>query len=118
MYVKSDRDSKAGQLRRTVAVLLVFFEREHIKYTYCEVGGGEKTILVYVHDAEGLLELLDGRVGEGVEDVCFLGHLDVLVVYRETDTVKYMQLVANQELIMNIIFTNGLITLRVQFFLH
>ena len=57
-------------------------------------------------------------MGEGVEDVCFLGHLDVLVVYRETDTVKYMQLVANQELIMNIIFTNELITLRVQFFLH
>jgi hypothetical protein len=27
-----------------------------------------------VHDAEGLLELLDSGVGEGVEDVCFLGH--------------------------------------------
>jgi len=39
-----------------------------------EVGGGEKSILVSVHDAEGLLELLDGRVGEGVEDVSFLGH--------------------------------------------
>ena len=39
-----------------------------------EVGGGEKSILVSVHDAEGLLELLDGRVGEGVEDVGFLRH--------------------------------------------
>ena len=31
--------------------------------------------LVGVHDAEGLLELLDGGVGEGVEDVGLLGHL-------------------------------------------
>ena len=39
-----------------------------------EVGGGQKSVLVSVHDAKGLLELLDGRVGEGVEDVSFLGH--------------------------------------------
>ena len=39
-----------------------------------EVGGGQKSILVSVHDAKGLLELLDGRVGEGVEDVGFLRH--------------------------------------------
>jgi len=39
-----------------------------------QVGGGQQTVFVHVHDAEGLLELLDGRVGEGVEDVCFLGH--------------------------------------------
>ena len=39
-----------------------------------EVGAGEQTVLVGVHDAEGLLELLDGRVGEGVEDVGFLRH--------------------------------------------
>merc|ERR1719151_129950 len=34
-----------------------------------EIGGGEEAVLVSVHDAEGLLELLDGRVGEGVENV-------------------------------------------------
>ena len=39
-----------------------------------EVGGGQKSVLVSVHDAKGLLELLDGRVGEGVEDVGFLRH--------------------------------------------
>ena len=39
-----------------------------------EVGGGQESVLVGVHDAKGLLELLDGRVGEGVEDVSFLGH--------------------------------------------
>ena len=39
-----------------------------------EVGGGEEAVLVRVHDAEGLLELLDGRVGEGVENVGFLRH--------------------------------------------
>ena len=36
----------------------------------------QKTILVSIHDAKSLLELLDGRVGEGLEDVGFLGHLD------------------------------------------
>ena len=30
----------------------------------------------HVHDAEGLLELLDSGVGEGVEDVGFLGHVE------------------------------------------
>jgi len=40
-----------------------------------QVGSGQKTVFVHIHDAEGLLELLDGRVGEGVEDVCFLGHV-------------------------------------------
>ena len=39
-----------------------------------EVGGGQESVLVGVHDAKGLLELLDGRVGEGVEDVSFLAH--------------------------------------------
>jgi len=39
-----------------------------------EIGGGKETVLVRVHDAEGLLELLDGGVGEGVEDVGLLGH--------------------------------------------
>jgi len=39
-----------------------------------EVGGGDETVLVAVHDAEGLLELLDGGVGEGVENVGFLRH--------------------------------------------
>merc|ERR1719244_1607413 len=40
-----------------------------------KVRSAEESIFVNVHDAEGLLELLDGGVGEGVEDVCFLGHL-------------------------------------------
>ena len=40
-----------------------------------EVGGGEEAVLVSIHDAESLLELLDGRVGEGLEDIGFLGHL-------------------------------------------
>ena len=39
-----------------------------------QVVRGEQTVLVGVHDAKGLLELLDGRVGEGVEDVSFLAH--------------------------------------------
>ena len=39
-----------------------------------EVGGGQEAVLVSVHDAEGLLELLDGGVGEGVENVGFLRH--------------------------------------------
>jgi len=39
-----------------------------------EVRGRDETVLVTVHDAEGLLELLDGGVGEGVEDVGLLGH--------------------------------------------
>jgi len=42
-----------------------------------EVISGEETIFVTVHDAEGFLELLDGRVGEGVENICFLRHGDV-----------------------------------------
>ena len=45
-----------------------------------QVGGGEKTVLISIHDTESLLELLDGRVGEGLEDVGFLGHLGVVVV--------------------------------------
>jgi len=40
-----------------------------------EVTGAEETVLVDVHDTEGLLELLEGGVGEGVEDVGLLGHL-------------------------------------------
>jgi len=39
-----------------------------------EVAGGQEAVLVCVHDAEGLLELLDGGLGEGVEDVGFLRH--------------------------------------------
>ena len=41
-----------------------------------EVGGGEKSVLVSIHDAESLLELLDGRVGERFEDVGFLRHFE------------------------------------------
>ena len=40
-----------------------------------EVGGGEEAVLVSIHDTESLLELLDGRVGEGLEDIGFLRHL-------------------------------------------
>jgi len=40
-----------------------------------EVGGGEKSVLVSIHDTESLLELLDGGVGERFEDVSFLRHL-------------------------------------------
>jgi len=40
-----------------------------------KVVGAEETILVNVHDTESLLELLDGGVGEGVENVGLLGHL-------------------------------------------
>merc|ERR1719402_205240 len=39
-----------------------------------QVRGGQETVLVCVHDSESLLELLDGGVGEGVEDVGFLRH--------------------------------------------
>jgi len=41
-----------------------------------QVGGAEETVLVDVHDAEGFLELLEGRVGEGVENVGLLGHVE------------------------------------------
>ena len=40
-----------------------------------QVGGGEEAVLVSIHDTESLLELLDGRVGEGLEDIGFLRHL-------------------------------------------
>ena len=40
-----------------------------------QVGGGEEAVLVSIHDTEGLLELLDSRVGERFEDVSFLRHL-------------------------------------------
>ena len=52
----------------TTDVLAVGSEGSH------QVGGGQETVLVCVHDAESLLELLDGGVGEGVEDVGFLRH--------------------------------------------
>jgi len=45
-----------------------------------EIISGEKAVLVDVHDTESLLELLDGRVGEGVENVGLLGHGDVFVL--------------------------------------
>ena len=41
-----------------------------------EVGGGEKAVLVSIHDTESLLELLDGGVGERFKDVCFLRHFE------------------------------------------
>ena len=53
-----------------------------------EVGGGQESVLVGVHDAKGLLELLDGRVGEGVENVGFLRHGGKCWVRRST---KYLQ---------------------------
>jgi len=40
-----------------------------------QVAGRQKAVLVDIHDTEGLLELLEGGVGEGVEDVGLLGHL-------------------------------------------
>jgi len=40
-----------------------------------QVGGGQKAVLVSIHDTEGLLELLDSRVGERFEDVSFLRHV-------------------------------------------
>jgi len=43
-----------------------------------EIGCAEQAVLVDVHDAERLLELLDGGVGEAVEDVGFLGHVGCL----------------------------------------
>jgi len=43
-----------------------------------EVIGAEETVLVGVHDAKSLLELLDSGVGEGVENVGLLGHVDWL----------------------------------------
>ena len=39
-----------------------------------KIGGGEKTVLVSIHDTESLLKLLDSRVGERFEDVSFLRH--------------------------------------------
>ena len=41
-----------------------------------EIGGGEKSVLVSIHDTESLLELLDGGVGERFKDVCFLRHFE------------------------------------------
>ena len=41
-----------------------------------QIGGGQETVLVGVHDAKSLLELLDGGVGERFEDVSFLRHDD------------------------------------------
>ena len=51
------------------------------RITYHKVISREEAVLVDVHDAESLLELLDGRVGEGVENVGLLGHLDVFVMF-------------------------------------
>ena len=45
-----------------------------------EVGGGEEAVLVSIHDTESLLELLDGRVGEGLEDIGFLRHVELCEV--------------------------------------
>jgi len=44
-----------------------------------KVVGAEETVLVDVHNAESFLELLDGRVGERVENVGLLGHLDLQI---------------------------------------
>merc|ERR1711892_521861 len=49
-----------------------------------QVGGGQEAVLVSVHDAKGFLELLDGGVGEGFEDVGFLRHLEGVVVLVST----------------------------------
>ena len=43
----------------------------------------------HVHDAEGLLELLDSGVGEGVEDVGFLGHVEAGGSERELGDLKF-----------------------------
>ena len=40
-----------------------------------KVRGGQKSILISIHDTESFLELLDGGVGERFEDVSFLRHL-------------------------------------------
>ena len=45
-----------------------------------QIWGWQKTILVSIHDAKSFLELLDGRVGEGLEDVGFLRHLGLSVL--------------------------------------
>jgi len=56
-----------------------------------EVIGREEAVLVDVHDTEGLLELLDGRVGEGIENVGLLGHGDVFVGSRGTGQIDNQQ---------------------------
>jgi len=53
-----------------------------------KVVGTEETILVNVHDAEGFLELLEGRVGEGVENVGLLGHVDLVRCDRWGDETQ------------------------------
>ena len=58
-----------------------------------QVGGGQKAVLVSIHDTEGLLELLDSRVGEGLEDVGFLGHLEDLVVASKSCKVNINSLI-------------------------
>ena len=45
-----------------------------------EVRGRQKTILVGVHDTEGLFKLLDSGVGERFEDVSFLRHFGFVLV--------------------------------------
>jgi len=45
-----------------------------------KVVSGEQTVLVAIHDAESLLELLDGGVGELVENIGLLGHGEALCV--------------------------------------
>jgi len=59
---------KHGLGLTTTDILAVGGEGRH------QVAGGKEPVLVGVHDAERLLELLDGGVGEGVEDVGFLRH--------------------------------------------
>jgi len=51
-----------------------------------QVVGIQQTVLVGIHDAESLLELLDGGVGERVEDVGFLRHGDSESVAGLLDT--------------------------------
>jgi len=53
-----------------------------------QVGGREETVLVHIHDTEGLLELLEGRVGEGVENVGLLGHVEAAADEAERELNK------------------------------
>ena len=71
-----------------------------------QVGGGQKTILVSVHDTEGLLKLLDSGVGERFEDVSFLRHFGglcwwYLVVYLNYNVVYTLKMITSIAIIYN-----------------
>merc|ERR1719192_3240168 len=67
---REGRPCQHGLSVTTADALAVGAEGSH------EVGGGEKAVLVSIHDTERLLELLDGGVGERFKDVCFLRHFE------------------------------------------